>query len=80
MNRIGLPRKLTIFFVKSLHDKNDLEKQIHDLQEKIHILQVENDHLAERAEDTLLLGLVGEKINSVEEIDEVLVKTGIPIP
>ena len=51
--------------------KNDLEKQINDLQEKIQILQVENDHLAERAEDTLLLGLVGEKINSVGEIDEV---------
>ena len=50
---------------------NDLEKRISGLQDKIELLQAENDHLAERAEDTLLLGLVGEKINTTEDIEKV---------
>jgi PAS domain S-box-containing protein len=52
-------------------DNNDLEKRISDLQDKIQLLQVENDHLAERAEDTLLLGLIAEKINTTEDIEKV---------
>ena len=50
---------------------NNSEKLISDLQEKIQILQVENDHLTEMSEDTLLLGLIGEKINTTEDIEKV---------
>jgi PAS domain S-box-containing protein len=50
---------------------NNLEKTISDLREKIQILQAENEHLADRAEDTLLLGLVGEEISTSQNIEEV---------
>ena len=50
---------------------NNFEKIISDLREKIQLLQEENDHLAERAEETLLLGLVGEEISTSQNIEEI---------
>ena len=50
----------------------DLEQKIRELEENIRILQMENDQLAERAEDTLLLGLIAEEIGTAEEIGQVL--------
>ncbi len=50
----------------------DLIQKIQELEEKVRILQMENDQLAERAEDTLLLGLIAEQISGAEEIGQVL--------
>ena len=47
-------------------------QKILELEEKVRILQLENDHLAERAEDTLLLGLIAEQISMAEDIGQVL--------
>jgi PAS domain S-box-containing protein len=41
-----------------------------ELEEKLRILALENDELAERAEETLLLGLFAAKLSSVENPDD----------
>lgn len=51
---------------------DDLKQRIQELEEKVRILQMENNQLAERAEDTLLLGLIAEQISRAEEIRQVL--------
>lgn len=48
------------------------DELIQQLQETVRLLTLENDQLAERAEDTLLLGLLGEKINTTSQEDQVL--------
>jgi PAS domain S-box-containing protein len=52
--------------------QDDFDQKIRELEESIRILQIENDELAERAEDTLLLGLIAEQISTAEEIGPVL--------
>ncbi len=51
---------------------DELGQKILELEERVRILQLENDHLAERAEDTLLLGLIAEQISMAEDIGQVL--------
>ena len=53
-------------------DRDDLAK----LREQIRVLELENDRLAERAEDTLLLGLLAEKIRSSGDPHE-LISSGL---
>ena len=55
--------------------KNPAE-QLMELQEKVKILSVENEILAERAEDSTLLGLIAEKINQLED-PEAIIATGL---
>ena len=50
---------------------DDLRQKIRELEENVRILQLENDQLAERAEDTLLLGLIAEQISMAEESGQV---------
>jgi hypothetical protein len=50
----------------------ELKRKIRELEERVRILQLENDQLAERAEDTLLLGLIAEQISRAEEVGRVL--------
>lgn len=50
----------------------DVRQKIRELEEKVRIQQMENDQLAERAEDTLLLGLIAEQISGAEETGQVL--------
>ena len=45
---------------------------INDLNEKIRILQLENEQLTERAEDSLMLGLISEVIQPLFKRDEIL--------
>lgn len=51
---------------------DDMQQMINELEEKISVLRMENDHLAERAEDSLLLGLIAEQISSADGIGPVL--------
>jgi PAS domain S-box-containing protein len=51
---------------------DDLKQKIQELEEKARILLIENDQLAERAEDTMLLGLIAEQISRAEDIGQVL--------
>jgi PAS domain S-box-containing protein len=51
---------------------NDFGQKIRELEESNRILRIENDLLAERAEDMLLLGLIAEQIGAAEEIEQVL--------
>ena len=43
-----------------------------ELEEKLRLLTLENDHLADRAEETLLLGLIAEKINTIDDVDDLI--------
>lgn len=52
------------------------EQQLKDLREAVRILSLENEILAERAEDTALLGLIGEKINYLED-PRAVIETGL---
>ncbi len=52
--------------------QQNFEDKCKELEEKIRILEEENDHLSERAEETLLLGLVAESIHDVEDGDILL--------
>lgn len=52
--------------------QDDIDRKIRELEESNRILQIENDQLAERAEDTLLLGLIAEQFGTAEEIEPVL--------
>lgn len=52
--------------------QDDFDRKIRELEESNRILQIENDELAERAEDTLLLGLIAEQIGTAEEVGPVL--------
>lgn len=49
-----------------------LKIEIEDLKYKIRILEEENAMLSERAEDTMLLGLVSESIYKLSDFDDVL--------
>jgi hypothetical protein len=55
-----------------MSDPSDPEKQLKELQETIRILSLENEALAERAEDAILLGLLAEKINHLEDAGSVV--------
>lgn len=48
------------------------EDKCAELEEKLRLLSIENDHLAERAEETLLLGLIAENINVSTNVDALL--------
>jgi CheY-like chemotaxis protein len=50
----------------------DLRKSIEALEQTLHVLDRENSHLAERADDSLLLGLFSESIESASSTSEVL--------
>jgi PAS domain S-box-containing protein len=52
--------------------RNDPGQGIRELEQKILLLQTENDQLTGRAEDLLLLGLIAEQISRAEEIGQVL--------
>jgi|GEM_PF-1964869 len=52
------------------------ENSLAELEEKVRMLVLENDHLAERAEETLLLGLIAEKINAINDVDQ-LIQVGL---
>jgi PAS domain S-box-containing protein len=51
---------------------DDFDRKMRELEENNRILQIENDELAERAEDTLLLGLIAEQIGTADEVGPVL--------
>ncbi len=51
---------------------DDIDRKIRELEENNRILQIENDELAERAEDTLLLGMIAEQIGTADEVGQVL--------
>ncbi len=51
---------------------SELEKRIQDLEAKIEILEKENALLADRREDTLLLGIIAERINIISDISQVV--------
>lgn len=53
-------------------DPKSSEPQLKELQETIRILSLENEALAERAEDAILLGLIAEKINHLEDAGSVV--------
>jgi PAS domain S-box-containing protein len=53
-------------------DNNSLVNRCHELEEKIRLLTLENDHLADRSEESLLLGLIAEKINDIADVDEMI--------
>ncbi|MBA4373699.1 MAG: hypothetical protein C0402_12670 [Thermodesulfovibrio sp.] len=53
-------------------DPEDSEQQLKKLQETIRVLSLENESLAERAEDTTLLGLIAEKISHCEDAGAVI--------
>jgi PAS domain-containing protein len=55
-----------------LADPLDPGRQLRELQETIKILSLENEILAERAEDAALLGLIAEKIGSIEDPKSVI--------
>jgi two-component system, cell cycle sensor histidine kinase and response regulator CckA len=48
------------------------EERVRQLEETIRVLSAENEALAERAEDTLLLGLIAEKVGAATDADAVL--------
>jgi PAS domain S-box-containing protein len=50
----------------------NLDRKIVELQEQVRILQRENEELAERSEDTLLLGLISEAIHDQPDIETIL--------
>jgi len=50
------------------------EEKCNELEEKIRILEEENEHLSERAEESLLLGLVSASIQNVDDRDELIEK------
>ncbi len=52
------------------HD--DPARKIKELEGKIRVLEVENELLTERGEDTLLLSLISEQINNLAEHDEIM--------
>ncbi|MEN8143080.1 MAG: ATP-binding protein [Thermodesulfobacteriota bacterium] len=47
-------------------------RSIRELEEKIRVLEVENELLIERGEDTLLLSLISEQINNLAGHDDIL--------
>ncbi len=49
-----------------------LQRRIADLEESVRILQTENDQLAERAEETMLLSLIAEEIGRADTPVQVL--------
>jgi PAS domain S-box-containing protein len=51
---------------------DELARKIRELEEDVRILRLENDQLAEQAEDILLLGLIAEQIGAAEDADQVL--------
>jgi len=53
-------------------DKPEKNIQLEQLQAKIDVLEKENLQLAERAEDTLLLGLVAEEINNSDVASQII--------
>ena len=53
----------------------DLRKTIEALEHTIHVLDEENSQLAERAEDSLLLGLISESIQSADSDIEIIEST-----
>ncbi len=55
-----------------LPDPKDPELQLKELQETIRVLSLENETLAERAEDAALLGLIAEKISHLEDPSAVI--------
>lgn len=57
-------------------DQKDPEQQLKELQETIRLLSLENETLAERAEDAALLGLIAEKISSLED-PKAVIDTGL---
>jgi len=57
-----------------MEEDQNLFSRVDDLEEKVHLLQEENNLLAEQAEDTRLLGLIGEEIASVDDALQVLEK------
>lgn len=55
-------------------EASDFALRIRDLEKTICILQDENSYLAEQAEDTMLLGLIAEKISFEDNVQLVLQK------
>lgn len=52
--------------------KRDTNRYLQELESKVEVLKYENDLLAERGEDTLLLGIVSEQLNADQNIDEII--------
>jgi len=53
----------------------DLKKQIQALEHKVRILIEENAQLAEKAEDSLLLGVIEEDIQNLSDMTKVFENT-----
>lgn len=56
--------------------EEDLAARLEACEATIHVLHVENEHLAERAEDVLLLGLIAEAISRSGDVSGAL-RTGL---
>jgi PAS domain S-box-containing protein len=65
---------------------DDLPSRLQALEHKLRVLSEENDHLAERAEDSLLLGLISENIQNLQDkfeifssgLEQISILKGIP--
>ncbi len=61
-----------VFLGVNMPQPDDINQKVRELEERIFILQLENDQLTDRAEDTLLLGVIAEQISTSKEIGQVL--------
>ena len=55
-----------------MSEQEEPGQKLRELQETVRILLLENQQLAERSEDTALLGLISEKINSLEDAGAII--------
>ena len=52
--------------------QEETDRKIRELEEKIRILESENESLTGRGEDTLLLSLISEQINNLSGHDDII--------
>ncbi len=52
-------------------NREDSERKIRELEEKVRILESENESLTERGEETMLLSLISEQINNLSIPEEI---------
>ena len=60
--------------MSTVPDSSPPEKRIAELEGDLRILSLENQELTDRAEDTLLLSLLAEKIGQATSVDEILAR------